>query len=135
MKQLLLLAIIILAVHQLQAQDSCSIYRKGYFSYSDSAGNTVLVDRSKKFQYEKNTVTKVKTQFRIQWTGNCSYTITQTLTNSKKARKYKNSSTSISILQSDGANGYHYSCNCSDAEKGKGYMKKISKEAYFNLYY
>ncbi|MBK8521119.1 MAG: hypothetical protein WAT20_08345 [Ferruginibacter sp.] len=114
---------------------ACLNYNKGYFSYTDSLGNTVLVHRRKKYQYEKNTVTKVRTQFRLSWMGNCSYQITQAITNSKAARKYKYSSTKVVIDKTDGDNGYTYSCGCNDGSKFKsGYMKKLSKERYYALF-
>jgi hypothetical protein len=110
-------------------------YRTGYFSFTDSLGQTVLVDRGKKYQYQRNIVTKVRTQFRITWTGSCSYQITQTLTNSKAARKYKHSSTTVIIDKTDGINGYWYSCGCKDATKNtSGYLKKLSKKQYYSLY-
>lgn len=113
----------------------CLNYQKGYFSYTDSAGNTVLVHRRKKYQYDKNTVTKVRTQFRLSWTGNCSYQITQAITNSKAARKYKNSSTTVVIAKTDGENGYNYSCECRDGTKiNSGYMKKLTKQQYYDLF-
>ena len=114
---------------------ACLNYQKGYFSYTDSLGNIVLVHRRKKYQYDKNTVTKVRTQFRLDWMGNCSYQITQAITNSKAARKYKNSSTIVVIAKTDGDNGYTYTCECKDGTKiNNGYMKKLTKEQYYNLF-
>lgn len=114
---------------------ACLNYQKGYFSYTDSLGNIVLVHRQKKYQYDKNTVTKVRTQFRLSWTGNCSYQITQAITNSKAARKYKNSSTVVVIAKTDGDNGYTYTCECKDGTKiNGGYMKKLTKQQYYDLF-
>jgi hypothetical protein len=113
---------------------ACANYHKGFFSYTDSLGNTVIVQRKNKYQYEKNIVTKVKTQDRIKWLTNCSYEITLMSTNSKSTRKYKYSITKVNITKTDGDNGYAYSCACPDPEKGKGYMKKISKKAFYDLY-
>ena len=114
---------------------ACLNYQKGYFSYTDSLGNIVLVHRRKKYQYDKNTITKVRTQFRLYWTGNCSYQITQAITNSKAARKYKNSSTVVVIAKTDGDNGYTYTCECKDGTKIKsGYMKKLTKQQYYDLF-
>jgi hypothetical protein len=113
---------------------ACLNYQKGYFSYIDSTGNTVLVHRRKKYQYDKNTVTKVRTQFRLDWKDNCSYQITQAITNSKAARKFKNSSTIVVIAKTDGDNGYTYTCECKDGTKIKsGYMKKLTKQQYYDL--
>jgi hypothetical protein len=135
MQKLIFLLVTVLLCSSLHAQDSsCNIYHKGFFSYTDSLGRTVLVDRQKRYQYEKNIVTKVKTQFRITWTGECSYTILQTLTNSKAAKKYKYSSSSVIISNPHGNEGYDYSCACPDPSKGKGYMKKITKKEYYALF-
>jgi hypothetical protein len=132
----LIVAFLICEIASAQADTStCFTYHKGFFSYTDSLGNTVLVQRKNKYQYEKNIVTKAKTQFKISWTDDCSYEILQTLTNSKSARKYKYSNTKIIITKPDGNNGYNYTCTCADPEKGKGYMKQISKKEFFDLYY
>jgi hypothetical protein len=112
----------------------CVNYHKGFFSYTDSLGNTIIVQRKNKYQYEKNIVTKVKTQDRIKWLNSCSYEITLVSTNSKAARKYKYSTTKVTITKPDGDNGYAWSCGCPDPEKGKGYMKKLSKKAFYDLY-
>lgn len=138
MKPFLILLSVLLFCHSAFAQaDStdCLNYKKGYFSYTDSLGNIVLVHRQKKYQYEKNTVTNVRTQFRLEWKDNCTYQITQAITNSKAARKYKYSSTLVVIDKTDGDNGYGYSCGCIDKSKMKsGYMKKLSKQQYYELF-
>ncbi|GAB2809426.1 hypothetical protein [Ferruginibacter profundus] len=137
MKSIVLFLVIVVLSNPVSAQadsSSCKIYHRGFFSYTDTLGNTVIVQRKNKYQYERNTVTKVKTQFRITWTGDCTYEIFQTLTNSKAARKYKYSTTKLIISKTDGNNGYEYSCACADPAKGKGYMKLISKKAFFDLY-
>lgn len=114
---------------------ACLTYKKGFFSYTDSLGNVILVQRQKKYQYERNTVTKVRTQFRLEWKSNCSYLITQANTNSRAARKYRNSSTLVYIEKTDGDLGYAYGCGCPDGSKMKsGYMKKITRQQFYELY-
>ncbi len=137
MKKLLTLCLVLLISHDVQAQTDCAAYHKGYFKYNDSAGNTILVHRKNKYQYEDNRKTKVRTQYAINWTSDCEYTLTQTLTNSKSLRKYKNSSGKTVILKSDGDNGYYYNCMCNDdTQKGKeSFMKKITKDEYYQLFY
>jgi len=138
MQRLLIVMISVLLCNTLYAQtdsNACAVYHKGFFSYTDSLGRTVLVDRQNRYQYEKNIVTKVKTQFRITWTGPCAYKIQQTLTNSKAARKYKYSTSTVMISTPHGAEGYDYSCACPDEpSKAKGYMKKITKKEYYRLF-
>jgi len=114
-----------------QAADSsdCLLYHRGKFSYTDSAGNLVIVDRKKKYQYEKNQVTNVKTQSRIKWISACSYELTLVSTNSKSLRKNKYSTTTTIISKPLGEAGYEYTCNCKDPAVAKftGLMKKIKK--------
>ena len=137
MKKLLTLCGILLISSYVHAQTGCAVYHKGYFKYSDSAGNTILVHRKNKYQYEDNRKTKVRTQYAIDWVTDCEYTLTQTLTNSTALKKYRNSSGKTVILKSDGDNGYYYNCMCND-DSGKGkesFMKKITKEEYYQLFY
>ena len=118
------------------AQTDCSIYRKGYFMYTDSLGNTILVHRINKYQFQYNRKIKVKTQFRVNWNNDCEYTITQAITNSKSRKKNRNSVTGVIISKSDGDNGYYYSCNCKgkNIKGSEGFMKKITKQEFDNLY-
>lgn len=118
-----------------QADSSlCSKYHTGFFSYTDTLGNTVIVQRKNKYQYEKNIVTKVKTQDKIKWLNSCSYQITLVSTNSKAERKFKYSTTTVIISKPDGNSGYAYYCACAGTEKVKGYMKQLSKKEFFDLY-
>lgn len=136
MKKLVILLCILLLNGYVNAQTECSIYHKGYFMFTDSLGNTILVHRKNKYQYEYNRKTKVKTQFRIYWNNDCEYTITQANTNSKSRKKYRNTVTKVVISKSDGGNGYYYTCSCIDGSlKGKeNFMKKISKQEFYDLY-
>ena len=76
------------------------------------------------------------TQFRIDWIDDCTYTITQALTNSKAQRKFKNSVTKITISLADGNNGYYYTCACLDDTNKKEnlFVTKITKEEFYKLY-
>lgn len=119
-----------------RAQTDCSPYKKGYFMYTDSAGNIILIHRLKNYQFEYNRKVKVKTQFRINWNNDCEYTIVQVMTNSKSRKKNKNSETGVIISKGDGANGYYYTCNCKgEIIKGSdSFMKKITKQQFYELY-
>ena len=136
MKKLITLFCVFLFCLSVNAQTDCSIYHKGYFIYTDTLGNTILVHRKNKYQYEYNRKIKVKIQFRLNWINDCEYTITQAITNSKSIRKHKNSVTGVVISKGDGANGYYYTCNCKgEIIKGsEGFMKKITKQEFYNLY-
>lgn len=118
------------------AQTDCSVYHKGFFIFTDSAGNSILIQRKNKYQYQYNRKIKVRTQFSINWINDCEYTIMQTLTNSKSLKKNKNSVTGVLISKTDGQNGYYYNCNCKGEHiKGSdGFMKKITKKEFYQLY-
>lgn len=134
-KLLLFIFPLISSMYSIAQADSseCSGFRKGFFSYTDSSGNTVLVDRSKNYQFEKNIVTKVKTQSRIKWLSACVYELTLVSSNSKAKRKYKYSTLTVQILNSN-ADGYQYSCGCPGVSNGSGYLKKLSRKQYYSLY-
>jgi outer membrane lipoprotein-sorting protein len=137
MKKIIFLVAALLMYNVIFAQAdtvACTRYHTGFFSYTDTSGNMVIVQRKKNYQYEKNTVTKVKTQDKIKWLNSCTYEITIVSTNSRAVKKYKYSTTKVSITKVDGNNGYAYSCACNNQEKNKGYMKQLSKKEFFDLY-
>jgi hypothetical protein len=136
MKKLILFFCLFLFSNYANAQTDCSAYHKGYFMYTDSAGNTMLIHRKNKYQYEYNRKNNERTQFLINWKSDCEYSITQTLTNTKSLKKYKNFVYGFAISKSDGNNGYYYSCICKDdIVKGKeSFIKKITKQEFYNLY-
>ncbi len=136
LKKFVILFCVLLACGYANAQTDCSAYHKGYFMLTDSVGNTILIQRKNKYQYEYNRKAKIRTQYAITWSSECEYTITQTLTNSKELRKYKNNATKIVISKSDGRNGYYYNCSCIDGtlKQKEHFVKKITKEEFYNLY-
>jgi hypothetical protein len=134
-KSLTLLFFLSCTCANLFAQD-CSIYHKGFFTFTDTTGVTILVQRKNKYQYQYDRNKKIKTQYQISWIDDCTYTITQTLTNNKAQRKFKNYTSKTIISKPDGENGYYYDCVCTDdSPKNKGsFMKKISKKEFYQLY-
>jgi flagellar hook protein FlgE len=119
-----------------KAQTDCAVYNKGYFMFTDSSGNTILIHRKNKYQYQYDRKAKVRTQYAVAWISECEYTITQTLTNSKALKKYKYDVRKIVITKSDGENGYYYTCGCiDDSAKGKeSFLKKITRKEFYDLY-
>jgi hypothetical protein len=134
-KMLILFSILFMGVYA-NAQTDCSIYKKGYFMFTDSTGSTILIHRKKKYQYEYDRKAKVRTQYIVKWIGECEYTITQTITNSKALKKYKNDIRKVVISKGDGENGYYYTCGCmDDSAKGKeSFLKKITGKEFYDLY-
>ena len=117
-----------------KAQSDCSAYHKGYFMYTDSAGITYLIHRKKKYQYQYSSNREVMTQFELSWINDCEYVITQRITNSRSLRKYRNRVTKVVISRSDGENGYYYTCSCIDdsLRQKENFLKKITREEFFN---
>ncbi len=105
--------------------------------YYDSIGNKVLIDRHKKYQYEFNTTTKVKTQYRIKWLSDCFYTLTQGIANSKAKKKFRGSTTNVEIVTTDGVKGYVSSCRCNAGNNPAPSItvKKMTKEQYYKFRY
>lgn len=137
MKKMLIFFSVLLVSVYANAQTDCSDYRKGYYMFTDSAGDTILIHRLKNYQFEYKRKVKTKTQYRLAWLTECEYTITQAMTNSKALKKYKNWVTKVVISKSDGENGYYYTCACiDDSKKGsENYLKKITKEEYYHLFW
>lgn len=137
MKKISVLAGMLFIAVFANAQPGCSMYRKGYFMYTDSTGNTFLIHRKNKYQYEYDREAKLRTQYEVKWISTCEYSITQTLTNSKALKKYKNPVKKIVISKADGEHGYYYTCGCiDDSMKGKEtFLKKITKEEFYQVFW
>lgn len=137
MKKLVILYCVLLIGFCANAQTDCSLYRKGYFMFTDSAGNTILLHRQKNYQYQYDRKARIRTQYRVAWLTECEYTYAQTRTNSKALKKYNyKSATKVLISKTDGGNGYYYTCSCIDgSQKGKEYfIKKITKKEFYDLF-
>lgn len=104
----------------------CGRYHKGQFSYTDSAGNVVMVKRTKNKQIEINSATNLIIKLRIRWTGDCTYELKQIWSNSRAQRKYNGSITGVVISQTLGDRGYEYTCACKgeNAKKIAGVMRR-----------
>ena len=136
MRKISLLVVFIFCIAaNLKAQD-CTAYHKGYYRFTDSAGTVILIDRQKNYQYQYDRLKKIRSQFRIKWIDDCTYTITQTSTNSKTERKFNNRTMKITISLADGNNGYYYTCACLDDsdKKQNKLITKITKSEFYQLY-
>lgn len=130
MKKLITLIFVIALSGNLYSQDSnCTQYHRGKFTYTDSAGNVIIVKRKKNFQVETNQTSNVWINFRITWKSDCEYQLEQVGTNSKARRKYNHTFTTTIISKPLGNMGYEYTCACKDTVVPKitGVMKKMSE--------
>jgi len=136
MKKLVILFCVLLFSGYVHAQTDCSLYRKGYYMFTDSTGDTILIHRRNKYQYEYNRKVKEKTQYEVTWVNDCEYTITQRITNSRALKKYRNNVTKVVISKSDGGNGYYYTCSCIDGtlKRKENFLKKITMHEFYQLY-
>lgn len=129
MKLLLTILLLFVASADSYAQENnCTQYHTGKFTYTDSAGDIIMVKRKKKFQVETNEANNVWVNFRIIWKSDCEYQLEQVGTNSKSRRKYNHTFSSTIISKPLGNMGYEYTCACNDetVPKIKGVMKKVN---------
>jgi hypothetical protein len=115
------------AMAQQTPTNDCVQYRKGDFSYTDTAGDLVTVKRNKRHQTETNTVTHTITKLRIHWVGDCEYELKQLWSNSKAQRKQNGSTTGVVISKPLGDAGYEYTCACKgeNVKKITGVMRRL----------
>jgi hypothetical protein len=128
MKQLLTILLLFVASADSYAQEkNCTQYHTGKFTYTDSAGNTIILKRKKKFQVETNQANNVWVNFRITWKSDCEYQLEQVGTNSKSRRKYNHTFSTTIITKPLGKEGYEYTCGCKDQGTTKitGVMKQL----------
>jgi hypothetical protein len=104
----------------------CEKFKTGKLAYRDSSGTICEIKRTNKIQTDYNPKTKLKIRYKIEWTSDCEYKLTQTWASSKKQRKLNNSWLSYRI-ESITDNTYDYSCTCNDSRKVAG---KVMKREY-----
>lgn len=103
--------------------NGCEKFKIGKFAYRDSAGTICEIKRTHKIQTDFNPKTKLKIRYKIEWTSDCEYKLTQTWASSREKRKQNNSWLSYRI-ESITDNTYDYSCTCSDSRKIAGKVMK-----------
>ncbi len=106
------------------SQTDCSAFKKGRFSYTDSAGVQYNVIRKKNIQEEVNTTLDIKVRLKIEWLSDCQYRIKQVWSNSKAKRKFNGTTTTITITKTF-ADGYEYECLCTGTPNIPGKMIKL----------
>jgi hypothetical protein len=97
----------------------CGDFKTGRFAYRDSAGHIIEVTRKENRQNEYDKTDKILTKFKIKWTGECEYQITQIWSNSKAKRKWNRHVYSITITRVNSNDSYEYGCACREQE-GRG---------------
>lgn len=97
-------------------QNGCEVFKTGKFAYKDSAGHIINVSRKGGKQQEHDTKNNIITKFRIKWTGECEYELTQIWSNSKTKRKQNRSVSRVVITKANGEDSYEYNCGCKDRE-------------------
>jgi hypothetical protein len=111
------------------AQDNkmdCQKFKIGTFHYINDSSELVVVQRSKRYQVERNQKTGQVDKFKVKWVNDCTYEIHQFWSNSKRSRKNRGIITvKIINVQYD---RYVYTCACKtveNAESFKGTMIRI----------
>ena len=108
-------------------QKGCGAFNSGKFAYRDSANTIINVARKDGWQQENDTRNKIITRFKIKWTSECEYELTQLWSNSKAKRKENGAVTRVVITKANGDDSYEYNCGCKDREiKNSGTMVRLS---------
>ena len=94
----------------------CTTFKSGKFAYRDSSNAFINVTRSGAKQQEEDKKRKIITKFKIKWTGECEYELTQIWSNSKAKRKQNRAVTRVVITKANGNDSYEYHCACGDRE-------------------
>jgi len=110
-------------------QKECASFKTGQFAYRDSANNIINVTRKGGKQHEEDKKTRTITKFRIKWTNDCEYELTQIWSNSKAKRKQNRAVTRIVITKANGNDSYEYTCACRDREEkaNSGMMVRLNE--------
>ena len=108
-------------------QTECSAFKTGKFMYRDSTGNIITVTRKNKTQKEVDAKNNIITKFKVKWTTDCEYQLTQVWSNSKAKRKQNKRVSRVVITKTNGNESYDYDCGCKDLSiKGSaGTMMRI----------
>jgi hypothetical protein len=108
------------------AQESaCAHFRLGTFQYLDS-NEVVTIKRTAKRQVETSSISKTKTVFKIKWTSDCTYQITQIWSDKKEIRKYNGGRREVIITSAD-KDGYDFTCDCKTKEGIPPFGGRITK--------
>ena len=117
MKKMFLIAIfcvpVVLCFSQ-TGQTGCSAFKTGKFMYYDSTKNIIMVTRKGKRQTEYDAKNDITTKFKLKWTGDCEYQLTQVWSNSKAQRKQNKKVSRVTITKTNGNESYDYDCGCKD---------------------
>jgi hypothetical protein len=97
----------------------CGDFKTGRFAYRDSAGHIIEVTRMGNRQKEYDKTDKILTKFKIRWTAECEYRLTQVWSNSKAKRKWNRHVYSITITRVNSNDSYDYGCACHE-QGGRG---------------
>lgn len=109
MNKLTFLLILVIINTSLFSQNSnCENFRTGYFSYLEEPFTSVVVRRTKKFQYEHNKKDGMKLKFKIDWIDDCQYTLTYIKVNAKTDKNVLRKKINVSITEIINPNSYKY---------------------------
>jgi len=107
-------------------REDCQQFRTGIYQYINDSSELIIVERTKRYQVEKNHKTGQVDKFKVKWTSDCTYEIRQFWSSNKKQRKNKDQ-TSVRIVKTY-EDRYDFTCACKNAEttpSSNGTMIKI----------
>ncbi len=97
----------------------CDSFRTGDYLYTDTAGVTWTLKRTKHRQVQKSMRTGVVIKFKIIWISACEYRLTQVWTSDRSMRKWNRANFSYQIVSTT-AGSYSYSCICKGSPSIQG---------------
>jgi hypothetical protein len=95
-------------------QVPCSAFKTGKFMYRDTLNTIIMVTRKNKKQKEYDAKNDIITKFKLKWTGDCEYQLTQLWSNNKVKRKQNRKVSRVVITKTNGNDSYEYNCGCAD---------------------
>lgn len=122
MKTGILLVLLLLAGNAGNSQQTapdCNAFHTGDFLYTDTAGHTWELRRTRNRQTEKDLKTGKRIKYRIRWISACEYRLTQVWSDIRERRKWNRMHFSYQIINTTG-NQYEYSCVCKGSPSMQG---------------
>lgn len=102
-----------------QSAPDCNAFHTGNYLYTDTAGHTWELKRTRNRQTEKDLKTGKHIKYRIRWISACEYRLTQVWSDIRERRKWNRMHFSYLIVKTTG-NAYEYTCVCKGSPSMQG---------------
>ncbi|MBI5373707.1 MAG: hypothetical protein HZA79_16905 [Sphingobacteriales bacterium] len=106
------------------AAPDCRSFRTGDFLFTDTAGITWELKRTRHRQAERNKSNGMVAKYKITWLNDCEYRLTQTWSSDRRHRKWNRTYRSYRII-STANSSYSYECTCKDGTMVSGTVVRL----------